>query len=194
MGWLCLTAGEALVVELRGTRRQGGLGAKRMMTVDASRPACSAGGGPLERSVRQDHPPLRLRYAYVPPQPCGLYKRSVDAGYLASLDSGRLGRRSNSPPQFGQMPKSLPCEQFRQKVHSNEQMTAFSASAGRSESQHSQDGRICNTKTFLVFGSCCQSSDGPLAPGRSVRRIRRAAARLWTHARARASWMCSVSA
>jgi len=42
-----------LTFELSGARRQGGLAAKWMMALDASRPACSAGGGPLERRVSE---------------------------------------------------------------------------------------------------------------------------------------------
>jgi len=34
-------------------------------------------------------------------QPCGFTLRIVLAGNFASFSAGRIGRRSNSPPQFG---------------------------------------------------------------------------------------------
>jgi hypothetical protein len=73
-------------------------------------------------------------------QPCGLNFRSVEAGNLASFSLGRIGRRSNSPPQFGQRPPSRVSAHVLQKVHSNEQITASIDSGGRSLSQHSQLG------------------------------------------------------
>src|SRR5712691_9748587 len=72
---------------------------------------------------------------------CGLRTRSVDAGYLASMGAGRIGRRSISPPQFWHRPPGRRlAAQAVQKVHSNEQIRAFAASGGRSRSQHSQLG------------------------------------------------------
>ena len=44
--------------------------------------------------------------------------RTVEAGCLASRSDGRIGRRTSSPPQFGQRPASTPSAQLRQKVHS----------------------------------------------------------------------------
>ena len=41
-----------LTFELSGPRRVGAWAARRMMTLDGSRPKCQAGGGPLERRVR----------------------------------------------------------------------------------------------------------------------------------------------
>jgi hypothetical protein len=73
-------------------------------------------------------------------QPSGLKTRSGDAGNLASLAAGRIGRRSNSPPQLGQRPCNTPSAQRRQNVHSNEQITALRDSGGNSASQHSQLG------------------------------------------------------
>ncbi len=73
-------------------------------------------------------------------QPCGLNTLSVDGGYLANVPAGRMGLRSSSPPQLGQMPLSLSSVQLWQKVHSNEQMRADSESGGRSTLQHSQPG------------------------------------------------------
>lgn len=50
--------------------------------------------------------------------------RSVDAGYFLSSFSGRIGRLTKFPPQFGQILLSLVSTQFRQNVHSNEQIIA----------------------------------------------------------------------
>ena len=74
-------------------------------------------------------------------QPPGLTTRSVEAGLAASLDAGRRGRGSSSPPQLGQVPFSVTAAQVAQKVHSNEQMRASVESGGRGLSQHSQLGR-----------------------------------------------------
>src|SRR2546423_15513343 len=74
-------------------------------------------------------------------QPPALTLRSVEAGNLASLSAGRTGRRTSSPPQFGQRPCSTPSAQPLQKVHSNEHIIASRESGGRSRSQHSQFGR-----------------------------------------------------
>jgi hypothetical protein len=74
-------------------------------------------------------------------QPAGLKIRSVEGGYLPSLDSGLMGRRTNSPPQFGQTPASLEVAHSSQNVHSKEQMRAFLAPGGRSRLQHSHAGR-----------------------------------------------------
>jgi len=73
-------------------------------------------------------------------QPSGLNTRSREAGNLASFAAGRTGRRSNSPPQFGQRPLRTPSAQERQNVHSNEQIIASCESGGKSISQHSQPG------------------------------------------------------
>jgi hypothetical protein len=56
-----------------------------------------------------------------------------------------MGRETNSPPQFGQRPRSVVSAQSRQKVHSKLQIMASAASGGRSLLQHSQLGRISNT-------------------------------------------------
>src|SRR3984957_19278607 len=71
-------------------------------------------------------------------QPCGFTLRSVEAGNFASFSAGRIGRRSNSPPQFGQRPCNVVSAQLRQNVHSNEQIIASVECGGRSRSQHSQ--------------------------------------------------------
>jgi hypothetical protein len=73
-------------------------------------------------------------------QPSGLKTRSRDAGKFASFAAGRIGRRSNSPPQFGHRPLSTFSPQERQNVHSNEQIMASRESGGKSTSQHSQPG------------------------------------------------------
>ena len=85
-------------------------------------------------------------------QPCGLKMRRVDGGFFASFESGRIGRCTKLPPQFGRRPPSLLSAQSRQKVHSNEQITA-SAAGGKSLSQHSQLGRsssICHLARLRV--------------------------------------------
>jgi hypothetical protein len=53
---------------------------------------------------------------------------------------GRMGRRMNSPPQFGHFPCRRELAQSAQKVHSKEQIIASRESAGRSRLQHSQFG------------------------------------------------------
>jgi hypothetical protein len=73
-------------------------------------------------------------------QPSGLNTRSCEGGYCSSIAAGRIGRRMSSPPQLGQRPPSTFSTQFRQKVHSNEQIIASRESGGRSLSQHSQLG------------------------------------------------------
>ena len=77
-------------------------------------------------------------------QPPGLWTRCVEAGWVASLASERVGRATSSPPQFGHVPPSTVVAQSAQNVHSNEQMRAPAACAGRSLSQHSQFGFICS--------------------------------------------------
>jgi len=68
--------------------------------------------------------------------------RVVDAGKLDSAAPARAGRGVNPPPQLGQTPPSTFSAQGAQKVHSKEQIIAPGRSAGRSVSQHSQEGRI----------------------------------------------------
>jgi hypothetical protein len=63
-----------------------------------------------------------------------------EAGNFTSFAAGRIGRRTSSPPQFGQWPLSTPSAQERQKVHSNEHIIASRESGGKSVSQHSQPG------------------------------------------------------
>jgi hypothetical protein len=72
--------------------------------------------------------------------PCGFSTRCVDAGFLASLSSGRRGRTTSSPPQLGHLPANLVSAQAAQKVHSKEQMRASALCGGKSMSQHSQFG------------------------------------------------------
>jgi len=52
------------------------------------------------------------------PQPSGAKTRTVEAGSLSSFAAGRIGRRSNPPPQFGQTPPSRSATQSAQNVHS----------------------------------------------------------------------------
>ncbi|ASY57543.1 hypothetical protein SS05631_c26140 [Sinorhizobium sp. CCBAU 05631] len=74
-------------------------------------------------------------------QPCGFSTRWVEAGHFLSIAVGRIGRRTSSPLQFGQIPPSFPSAQSAQKVHSKVQIIASRLSGGRSRSQHSQFGR-----------------------------------------------------
>jgi hypothetical protein len=67
-----------------------------------------------------------------------LVMRVAEGGYFACHSSARVGRGDNSPPQLGHALKS----QSVQNVHSSEQITAPSFSAGKSLSQFSQFGRI----------------------------------------------------
>ncbi|BAN28213.1 hypothetical protein BRPE64_ECDS00550 (plasmid) [Caballeronia insecticola] len=53
-----------------------------------------------------------------------LKTRSTEAGCLASIASGRIGRATKSPPQFGQIPFSTLSAQSEQNVHSNVHMRA----------------------------------------------------------------------
>src|SRR3954462_13662531 len=76
--------------------------------------------------------------------------RSVNAGYFTSIAGGRIGRRTNSPPQFGQAPFSGPATQSLQNVHSNVQIIASRESGGRSRSQHSQFGRSASMSSLRV--------------------------------------------
>ena len=48
--------------------------------------------------------------------------RTVEAGFFTSFAAGRMGRRTSSPPQFGQTKPSFAEAQSWQKVHSNVQM------------------------------------------------------------------------
>jgi hypothetical protein len=73
-----------------------------------------------------------------------LYTLSFDAGYMANMGAGRLGRATNSPPQFGHNPFNALSAQLAQKVHSNEQMRASLESGASGLSQHSQVGRSCS--------------------------------------------------
>src|SRR5262245_45481897 len=82
-------------------------------------------------------------------QPPAFTLRSVEAGYLASFSAGRIGRRTSSPPQFGQRPCSTPSAQVRQNVHSNEQIIASRESGARSRSQHSQFGLSASMRYLL---------------------------------------------
>jgi hypothetical protein len=74
--------------------------------------------------------------------------RRADGGWSRSAAAGRIGLRSNSPPQFGQEPRKICSAQRAQNVHSKLQMRAAALSAGRSVPQHSQQGRnssMCNS-------------------------------------------------
>jgi hypothetical protein len=72
--------------------------------------------------------------------------RSEEAGYFLKRCSGRIGRGSKLPPQFGHTPSSRASTQSRQKVHSNVQTMASAESGGRSLPQCSQFGRSCSIR------------------------------------------------
>ena len=108
-----------------------------------------------------DGPLLALR-AYRLVQPPGLNMRSREAGVFASLSAARRGRARNSPSQFGQRPASLCSAQSAQNVHSNEQMRASAESGGRSTSQHSQPGLICNMRASSILLPCLFSRLVPI--------------------------------
>jgi hypothetical protein len=67
--------------------------------------------------------------------------RTVEAGNFANFSAGLIGRRTSSPPQFGQAPPSTVVAHWLQNVHSKEQIRAAVESAGRFLPQHSQFGR-----------------------------------------------------
>ena len=56
-----------------------------------------------------------------------------------------MGRRTSSPPQFGQMPCRMFSAQSRHQVHSYVQISTFGDAGSRSRSQHSQFGRNSST-------------------------------------------------
>jgi len=132
-------------------------GTRRLTSKLSRSPWAKRSGCRLQRKVRAVPGDLEEDYATSAPQPWGLWTRSAETGYLPSFAVGRRGRRTSSPPQLGQMPKSLALEQAKQNVHSNEQITASSASGGKFVLQHSQEGRSWSTKILL-------SRSSPVAP------------------------------
>jgi hypothetical protein len=79
--------------------------------------------------------------------------RVVAGGLLASLFSGRRGRASSSPPQFGHLPPRRLSAQVLQNVHSKEQIRASVESGGKSLSQHSQLGRSSSNGVSRFVGA-----------------------------------------
>jgi len=65
-------------------------------------------------------------------------------GYLASAFPVRVGLGVSVPPQLGQVPLRSLSLHAVQKVHSKEQISAPSASAGKGSPQRSQSGRMSN--------------------------------------------------
>jgi hypothetical protein len=86
-------------------------------------------------------PAAFLVFVQAAAQPSGLEIRFVDAGNRFNAASGRIGRATRLPLQFGQVPDSFVLAQSAQKVHSKVQIMASAASGARSLSQHSQFGR-----------------------------------------------------
>ena len=68
----------------------------------------------------------------------------VDEGLFLSAATGRIGRGTKLPEQFGQVLLSIPSAHSTQNVHSKVQITASVDSGGKSLSQHSQFGRSSN--------------------------------------------------
>jgi hypothetical protein len=96
---------------------------------------------------------------------CGFSMRAVEAGNFTSLAAGRTGRRTSSPPQFGQRPPgSRWPTHSAQNVHSNEQISASAASAGKSLLQHSQLG--LSSSIGLPFRVAAASMVGPSPAGK----------------------------
>ena len=90
-------------------------------------------------------------------------------GFCGGAAPSLVGRSSNSPPQLGQRSSSASAHSA-QKVHSNEQMNAPGASAGRSAVQRSQMGRISSIRR-LPFVRRRRSGRRHARPGRG-RRLR----------------------
>ena len=67
-----------------------------------------------------------------------------DAGWDFNSSTGRIGRCTKLPPQFGQIPFKISVAHVIQNVHSNEQITASVDSGGKSLLQHSQLGLSSN--------------------------------------------------
>jgi hypothetical protein len=93
-------------------------------------------------------------------QPSGLKIRWLDGGYFSSFASGRIGRRTNSPPQFGHRPFSMSSTQSLQNVHSNEQIMASREAGGKSRSQHSQLGLSASMVASRCNRRCCRRRFG----------------------------------
>lgn len=95
-------------------------------------------------------------------QPPAFSTRFVEAGCFASIRADRTGRRTSSPPQFGQMP-SLASAQSAQNVHSKVQMRASSESGGSVRSQHSQLGRSSSTQPYSA-ATAAEAADDSAKP------------------------------
>jgi len=70
--------------------------------------------------------------------------RVVEAGLFLSAATGRIGRGTKFPEQFGQKLLRTLSAHSAQNVHSKVQITASVDSGGKSLSQHSQFGRSSN--------------------------------------------------
>ena len=95
----------------------------------------------------------------------GRKTRRVEAGDVASLSTGRIGRHSSSPLQFGQRQASIVVAQSAQKVHSNEQIIACGEPGGRSRSQHSQFGRSSSILVSQAGQAAVDTDDARETPG-----------------------------
>jgi deazaflavin-dependent oxidoreductase (nitroreductase family) len=98
------------------------------------------------RSRHPRHPALPRRLSpYCAGAHPGRTTRLVDGGSTASRRPGRMGRRTSSPPQFGQTPCRMFSAQSRHQVHSYVQISTSGDAGSRSRSQHSQFGRSSST-------------------------------------------------
>jgi hypothetical protein len=109
--------------------------------------------------------------------------RRVEAGFFLSFATGRIGRGTKFPLQFGQTPPSLFSTQSQQNVHSNVHIMASVAEGGNSLSQHSQLGRnssivqlhysigLCGIDQLSPFVSTIFSAMSAAGLTRSLRRL-----------------------
>jgi hypothetical protein len=109
-------------------------------------------------SRQHGHPGVRRSLSRAGLQPDGLSTLIVDAGFAASLSSGRLGLATSSPPQFGHLPPSFSPAQAAQNVHSNEQSSRRRPKAA---------GRGRSTRSLVLAQARFTRSPRPV-PGSSI--------------------------
>jgi len=84
-------------------------------------------------------------------QPSGLRTLFSEAGNFFSTPTGRIGRSTKLPPQFGHTLFNISLAHWAQNVHSKVQIRASGLSGGKSTSQHSQLGRSSSIWCFQFF-------------------------------------------
>lgn len=77
-------------------------------------------------------------------------RRSFHGIYLSNSLSGRVGRKTRSPRQFGHIPPSSTSGHVAQKVHSPVQIRASAAPFGRLFPQRSHVGRISKIAIHIL--------------------------------------------